>query len=114
CLKRYCRDLGIPVIGTHGLRHTTSELYLTHGATRDDLQQLFAHSCLSVTDRYVHGRGSNLEKVSNVIQLFPKAADGATGNNQKCDESSCVVFPEFPKSFQNQLLSSVPKKEETK
>jgi len=71
-LRDYCRELDIPVLGTHGLRHSTSELYMSHGASRDDLRQLFAHSSTTVTDRYVHDRGSNLEKVANVIQLFEK------------------------------------------
>ena len=68
-LRKYCRQLGIPEIGTHGLRHSTSEIYLSHGASRDDLRQLFAHSSLKVTDRYVRDKASNLEKVSNVILL---------------------------------------------
>lgn len=69
-LKKYCRELELPIIGTHGLRHSTSEIYMSHGASRDDLRQLFAHSSTSVTDRYVRDRASNLEKVSNVIRLF--------------------------------------------
>lgn len=32
-LRRYCKELAIPLIGTHGLRHSTSTLYLSHGAT---------------------------------------------------------------------------------
>ena len=74
-LKKYCGALKIPVIGTHGLRHSTSELYIEHGATRDDLRRLFAHSTPSVTDRYVHNRGTNLERVANVIRLFPDGTD---------------------------------------
>jgi integrase len=69
-LKSYCEELEIPVIGTHGLRHSTSGVYLIHGATKDDLRTLFAHSSMSVTERYTHGEGSNLKKVSNVIKLF--------------------------------------------
>ena len=70
-LVGYCQELGIQEIKTHGLRHSTSEIYLSHGASRDDLRQLFAHSSLKVTDRYVRDKASNLEKVSNVIRLFP-------------------------------------------
>lgn len=70
-LKKYCNELGITVISSHGLRHSTSELYIHHGATRDDLRRLFAHSTPAITDRYVHDRGTNLEKVANVIRLFP-------------------------------------------
>jgi len=80
-LKDYCRELEIPVIGTHGLRHSTSEIYLSHGASRDDMRQLFAHSSLTVTDRYIRDRASNLERVSNVIRLFP--ADGGANEESK-------------------------------
>jgi integrase len=79
-LKNYCQELGIPKVGTHGLRHSTSELYLHHGATRDDLRRLFAHSSLDITDRYVHERGTNLEKVTKVIRLFPKETVACSQN----------------------------------
>ena len=65
-----CDELEIPVIGTHGLRHSTSALYLSHGASMGDLQTLFAHSSQSLTERYTHGVGSNLHRVSNVVRLF--------------------------------------------
>lgn len=69
-LTWYCEELEIPVIGTHGLRHSTSALYMSHGANLGDLQALFAHSSQSLTERYTHGVGSNLHKVSNVVRLF--------------------------------------------
>ena len=62
-LKLYCSELGIPVLSTHGLRHSTSELYIHHGATRDDLRRLFAHSTPAVTDRYVHDRGTRTARI---------------------------------------------------
>ena len=70
-LKRYCKECGIRVVGTHGLRHSTAALYLSHGASRDDIRQLFAHSSAAITDRYVHYRGSHLEKVAGLIKVFP-------------------------------------------
>ena len=70
-LKEYCSELALPQIATHGLRHSTSELYIHHGATRDDLRKLFAHSAAHVTDRYIHDRGTNLDRVAHVIRLFP-------------------------------------------
>jgi len=69
-LSVYCSELKIPSIGTHGLRHSTSELYLSHGATRDDVRQLLGHASPSTTERYMHGRNPSLDKVSNVIRLF--------------------------------------------
>lgn len=80
-LKGYCRELEIPVIGTHGLRHSTSELYLHHGASKDDLRTLFAHSSQELTDRYIHGRGNNLEKVASVIRLFPDSSQSVCSQN---------------------------------
>jgi integrase len=74
-LRKYCHELGITSISSHGLRHSTSELYIHHGATKDDLRQLFAHSSPAITDRYIHNHGTNLEKVANVIRLFPNGSD---------------------------------------
>lgn len=82
-LRRYCQGLGITGVGTHGLRHSTSELYLAHGATRDDLRQLFAHSSPTVTERYLHSRGTNLEKVARVIRLFPDSSKNPSNRRQK-------------------------------
>jgi integrase len=69
-LKSYCKELGLPLIGTHGLRHSTSELYQSNGATRDDLRQLFAHSSSDVTDRYIHTKG-NIDSVMKQFRVFP-------------------------------------------
>ncbi|MCX6102808.1 MAG: tyrosine-type recombinase/integrase [Proteobacteria bacterium] len=68
--RRYCLEVEIPQVGTHGLRHSTSELYMAHGATRDDLRQLFAHSSIETTDRYVHNSGNTLHRVIQKISLF--------------------------------------------
>ncbi len=70
-LKQYCQEAKVAVIATHGLRHSTSELYQTYGASRDDLRQLFAHSSVSTTERYIHRKSDSLGKVAKVIQLFP-------------------------------------------
>src|SRR5690349_9972448 len=76
---------GVPVVPTHGLRHSTAELYMSNGASRDDLRILFAHSSNKMTDRYVHDRGRRLDQVaSNVILIRPRNQDGR-------------VSPKFPK-----------------
>jgi integrase len=69
-IKQYCKKLDLPRIGTHGLRHSASQLYLSHGANKEDLRELFAHSGMKVTERYIHGHHSNLQKVAKVIRLF--------------------------------------------
>jgi site-specific recombinase XerD len=48
-LRRYCKEANVRMIGTHGLRHSTAALYMHHGATQDDLRQLFAHASASTT-----------------------------------------------------------------
>jgi integrase len=70
-LRRYCKAIGLPVIGTHGLRHSTSGLYLSGGASRDQIRALLAHSSERVTERYVHHHDSTLGKLAEVIRLFP-------------------------------------------
>ena len=89
-LKAVCEAAEIPWVGTHGLRHSTSEIYLEHGASYDDVKKLFAHSSSSVTDRYIHDRGSRLEKIANVIRLFPIADQKADGSQKlpKSDEAA--------------------------
>ncbi|MBS1983138.1 MAG: site-specific integrase [Bdellovibrionales bacterium] len=82
-IKRYCAQLEIGPVSPHGLRHSTSEIWMEHGADREDLRQLFSHSSSAVTDRYVHNKGSKLEKVSNVVRLFPR----------KMETSGVEVFP---------------------
>jgi site-specific recombinase XerD len=70
-LKRYCREAEVPVIGTHGLRHSTSGVYVAHGASRDDLRKLFCHSSNAVTDLYVHDKGERLDQVARVTYPVP-------------------------------------------
>ena len=70
-LKRYCEQIGIKPIATHGLRHSTAGLYMMYGATRDDLRQFWQHSTAGVTDRYIHDKGQRMDGVANVIRLFP-------------------------------------------
>lgn len=89
-LKRYCKEVGIPEVGTHGLRHSTSELYLTSGATRDDIRELFAHSSSSVTERYIHGR-TNLEHVAKAIRILPSSVSTDRPSLVSTDCPRCEV-----------------------
>lgn len=56
-LKKYLEDVGIyKDISTHGLRHSTYEFYMQHGATEKDMQVLFNHGSVNTTKRYIHGK----------------------------------------------------------
>jgi integrase len=74
-LRELCDELGLPHLGTHGLRHTTSSIYRQHGASKEDMRELFAHSSGAVTERYLHGEGSNLQRVAKQIRLFGEQTD---------------------------------------
>lgn len=71
-LKRYCREAGVKVLSSHGLRHSCSEIYMENGASRDDLRMLYNHSTSAVTDGYIHDKGERVGRVAQVIRLFPE------------------------------------------
>lgn len=70
-IKKYCGEAGVRNIASHGLRHSSSEVWMEAGASRDDLRILFAHQDSKTTDRYVHDKGDRLSKVADGLQLFP-------------------------------------------
>ena len=74
-LKCYCSEARLPNIATHGLRHSTSGIYMANGATRDDLYRLFKHSSINVTERYIHDKGENVQQIAKLIRLFPASVD---------------------------------------
>ena len=98
-LQRYCRDLRITVISTHGLRHSTSTLYMAHGASRNDLRMLFGHSTERVTDRYVHDNGEKLNGVANNVLLFRNPGDRGSGGSPKFPHEEKIRTQEDPNIF---------------
>lgn len=93
-LRRYCKECSLPIIGTHGLRHSASEIYLEHGGTRDDLRQLYRHSSASITDTYVHDRGLRLERVTKKVKLTLVKSDANEECSQNVPKSSFEHFDE--------------------
>jgi integrase len=73
-LVQFCKEAGITTIATHGLRHSTSELYMEHGATVEDMRGLLGQRDTKTTQRYVHNRGSRLQDIAKVIRLFPECS----------------------------------------
>ena len=82
-LKDFCQKAEIPVMATHGLRHSTSGVYRQFGATREDLRQLYGHIDASTTERYTHGDGENLQRVAKVIRLFGKCSPDVPQEERK-------------------------------
>jgi integrase len=72
-LKGYLKEAGLKDLATHNLRHSTSGLWMEHGASDQDMRLLFAHSNDKVTQRYIHFQTARqLGKVANIIRLFPE------------------------------------------
>jgi integrase len=59
-LRAICRELGLSRLGTHGLRHTTTSLYMQHGASKDDMRELFSHSSGSVCAQVCPGQARSI------------------------------------------------------
>ncbi|MGE4108052.1 MAG: tyrosine-type recombinase/integrase [Bacteriovoracia bacterium] len=93
-LRSYCKQLGIRRIGTHGLRHSTAEIYMNHGASRGDLRMLFAHSTDQMTDRYVHDKGRRLDEVADNVYLFRPRVQT---RNEEQNEPVSLKFPHSEK-----------------
>jgi integrase len=112
-LKKYCEEAGVRKLATHGLRHSTSEIYLAHGATRDDLYKLFKHSSLNVTECYIHDKNEKVMKIADVIRLSPYSRKGSNEEPNFLAGSSSNVAPDvaqnqFPTRYDasEKLLSS--------
>ena len=54
-LERYCKDLGIPVISVHGLRHTHASLLLFAGVSIASVARRLGHASMTTTQKtYIH------------------------------------------------------------
>lgn len=90
-LKRLSQGAGLPVVGPHGLRHSSTELWVAQGASVEDIRRLLNHSNASTTMRYIHrtnerlnqlgarfGTGTNAVTLENRYQnLVPKLVQTA-------------------------------------
>lgn len=83
-LKAYCKELNLKDLATHSLRHSTSALWMEHGASDADMRALFAHSDQKVTERYIHFQTARrLGKVADVIRLFPVQVTADPGDSSQ-------------------------------
>lgn len=85
-LKRLCRFHGLPEITTHELRHSCSELWVSMGATQEDVRRLLNQKDVSTTARYIHRTDGRLKKIGERLTLRKEPEGEAEG-------------PEFQKMF---------------
>ena len=54
-LERYCKELGIPIISVHGLRHTHASLLLFAGVSIASVARRLGHASMTTTQKtYIH------------------------------------------------------------
>lgn len=54
-LARHCKQLGIPIISIHGLRHTHASLLLFAGVSMASVARKLGHSSMTTTQKtYLH------------------------------------------------------------
>lgn len=63
-LRNICNQAEVPVITLHEMRHSTSELFVSKGASAEDVRRLLGHSSVKTTQRYLHSE--NIERVQAI------------------------------------------------
>lgn len=54
-MSKHCKNIGIPVISIHGLRHTHASLLLFAGVSTASVAQRLGHSSMTTTQKtYFH------------------------------------------------------------
>lgn len=71
-LPRLCKEAGVPKITPHELRHSATELYVSAGASTEDVRRLLNHSSVSTTMRYIHRTDDRLIDLSKKLKLESK------------------------------------------
>jgi integrase len=68
-LAKICKELGLPRVTAHELRHSCTELYIEAGASAEDIRRLLNQSSLTATARYIHRTDERLTKIAgNIIK----------------------------------------------
>lgn len=72
-LKRACRLSDLPVLTTHSLRHSATEIWIKAGASIEDIRRLLNHKAgSSSTKRYIHRTEERLQAVG--LRIIPGGA----------------------------------------
>ncbi len=66
-LTKICKELSLPRVTAHELRHSCTELYIEAGASAEDIRRLLNQSSLTATARYIHRTDERLTKIAGNI-----------------------------------------------
>lgn len=67
-LKGLCRKARLPEVSPHKLRHSCTELFVSEGASQEDLRRLLNHKRGTTTIRYMHRTDDRLQAIAARIQ----------------------------------------------
>ena len=68
-LRQLCEECGITIISPHGLRHSTSGIWMEGGANATDIQRLLNQRNPETTSRYIHGISDRLKDISSKVSV---------------------------------------------
>jgi len=69
-LKKLLKKASLKKVSLHELRHSTSEIFINSGASKEDISRLLNHKTTAVTNRYIHRTDESLKRLANKIILF--------------------------------------------
>ncbi len=88
-LEALCKRAGLPVVSSHILRHSCTEIFVNEGATQEDLRRLLNHKSGVTTLRYMHRSDSRLNAIS--ARIKKPQLQLISGGGEKCTHESTHV-----------------------
>ena len=71
-LRSLCKEANVSRVTPHELRHSCTELFVTEGASIEDLRRLLNHKDMETTEGYMHRTPERLRNLARTI-VAPKA-----------------------------------------
>lgn len=65
--RKTCEHLKLPIRSVHGLRHSCTEIWVTNGASHEDIRRLLNHLSLDATAGYIHRTDDRLKAIAKKI-----------------------------------------------
>lgn len=66
-LRALCHEAGVSRVTPHELRHSCTELFVTEGASIEDLRRLLNHKDMETTEGYMHRTPERLRNLARAI-----------------------------------------------
>lgn len=64
-IRRLCALAKVPMLSAHPLRHTSTEIWVARGATREDIRRLLNQDSEKTVDRYMHKTDSRQDGLAD-------------------------------------------------